>query len=192
MDERYLAFYARMSTRVDELRALYTELYHSQEAFAAFCEMLRVSLDRRKESLRQMDHDREENPSWYRDRQMLGYVVYTQCFAHDLRGVKERLPYLQENGVTYLHLMPLLESPAGRSDGGYAVADFGRVQPNLGTMDDLEKLAELKYGRLPELEKKLEEEKAKADAAQEARLLKEEVGEEEIAEVISGWTEIVR
>ncbi|MCQ2545087.1 MAG: ATP-dependent chaperone ClpB [Clostridia bacterium] len=55
---------------------------------------------------------------------------------------------------------------------------------------DLEKLAELKYGKLPELEKKLEEEKAKAEAAQEARLLKEEVGEEEIAEVISGWTGI--
>ncbi|MDO4834268.1 MAG: ATP-dependent chaperone ClpB [Bacillota bacterium] len=55
---------------------------------------------------------------------------------------------------------------------------------------DLEKLAELKYGRLPELEKRLEEEKTKADAAQEARLLKEEVGEEEIAEVISSWTGI--
>ena len=55
---------------------------------------------------------------------------------------------------------------------------------------DLEKLAELKYGKLPELEKKLEEEKAKAEKAEEARLLKEEVGEEEIAEVISGWTGI--
>jgi len=55
---------------------------------------------------------------------------------------------------------------------------------------DLEKLAELKYGKLPELEKQLEEEKAKADAAEEQRLLKEEVTEEEIAEVISGWTGI--
>ena len=57
---------------------------------------------------------------------------------------------------------------------------------------DLEKLAQLKYGTLPELEKKLEAEKAKADAAEggENRLLKEEVTEEEIAEVISGWTGI--
>ncbi len=55
---------------------------------------------------------------------------------------------------------------------------------------DLEKLAELKYGRLPELEKRLEEEKAKAEKAEEARLLKEEVTEEEIAEVISSWTGI--
>lgn len=55
---------------------------------------------------------------------------------------------------------------------------------------NLEKLAELKYGRLPELEKKLEVEKAKAEEAEEARLLKEEVNEEEIAEVISSWTGI--
>ena len=55
---------------------------------------------------------------------------------------------------------------------------------------DLEKLAQLKYGTLPDLERKLEEEKGKADKAEEARLLKEEVTEEEIAEVISGWTGI--
>ena len=55
---------------------------------------------------------------------------------------------------------------------------------------DLEKLAQLKYGTLPDLEKRLEEEKRKADKAEEARLLKEEVTEEEIAEVISGWTGI--
>ena len=55
---------------------------------------------------------------------------------------------------------------------------------------DLEKLAQLKYGTLPELEKKLEVEKEKAEEAKESRLLKEEVTEEEIAEVISGWTGI--
>ncbi len=55
---------------------------------------------------------------------------------------------------------------------------------------DLEKLAQLKYGTLPDLEAKLEIEKEKAEEAKEARLLKEEVTEEEIAEVISGWTGI--
>ena len=58
MDERYLAYYARMSTRVDELRTLHESLYHSPEAFSAFCDMLRACLDQRKESLRQLDHDR--------------------------------------------------------------------------------------------------------------------------------------
>ncbi len=55
---------------------------------------------------------------------------------------------------------------------------------------DLEKLAQLKYGALPNLEKKLEEEKDLAGRAEENRLLKEEVTEEEIAEVVSGWTGI--
>ncbi len=55
---------------------------------------------------------------------------------------------------------------------------------------DLERLAQLKYGTLPELEKKLEEEKEKASEAKEGRLLKEEVGEEEIAEIVSKWTGI--
>jgi ATP-dependent Clp protease ATP-binding subunit ClpB len=55
---------------------------------------------------------------------------------------------------------------------------------------DLEKLAELKYGTLPALEKKLQEETAKIDQAKEGRLLKEEVTEEEIAEVVSKWTGI--
>lgn len=55
---------------------------------------------------------------------------------------------------------------------------------------DLETLAKLKYGSLPELEEKLEEQKKEAEKAEEARLLKEEVGEEEIAEVVSNWTGI--
>ncbi|MEG0829995.1 MAG: ATP-dependent chaperone ClpB [Anaerovoracaceae bacterium] len=55
---------------------------------------------------------------------------------------------------------------------------------------DLEKLAKLKYGSLPELEKKLVAEQKQTVATGENRLLKEEVTEEEIAEVISGWTNI--
>lgn len=42
--------------------------------------------------------------------------------------------------MNYIHLMPFLETPKGRSDGGYAVADFRKVQENLGTMDDLKEL----------------------------------------------------
>ena len=53
---------------------------------------------------------------------------------------------------------------------------------------DLEKLSQLKYGKLPELERKLEESKALNES--EDRMLKEEVTEEEIAEVVSKWTGI--
>lgn len=55
---------------------------------------------------------------------------------------------------------------------------------------DLNELAVLKHGKLPGLEKKLEEEKAKQDSYKEKQLLKEEVTEEEIAEIVSKWTGI--
>ena len=56
---------------------------------------------------------------------------------------------------------------------------------------DLNKAAELKYGRLPELEKKLREEESRAaEARTGSSLLREEVVEEEIAKIISQWTGI--
>ena len=72
---------------------------------------------------------------------MLGYAAYTERFAEDLAGLPERLGYLQELGVTYLHLMPLLRPRPGENDGGYAVMDYRSVDPELGTMDDLSAVA---------------------------------------------------
>ncbi len=57
-----------------------------------------------------------------------------------MAGVEEKLDYLEQSNVNYIHLMPFLETPEGRSDGGYAVSDFRKVQEKLGTMEDLESL----------------------------------------------------
>ncbi len=104
--------------------------------------MLRRCWDARKEPLKRQDERREAEPGWYLRRDMLGMMLYVDAFAGTLNAAREKLPYLQECGVNYLHLMPLLKSPKGRSDGGYAVSDFRSVQPELGTMDDLERLAD--------------------------------------------------
>ena len=93
-------------------------------------------------ALRKLDAQREKNPHWYQDQKMLGMQIYTQCFGGTLNGVKSHLDYIQQSGANYLHLMPLLESPREKSDGGYAVSDFRKVQPELGTMEDLSSLAE--------------------------------------------------
>lgn len=69
-------------------------------------------------------------------------MMYVDALAGDLNGVRSHLDYIEECGVNYLHLMPLLNTPEGRSDGEYAVSDFRRVKPELGTMEDLELLAE--------------------------------------------------
>ena len=135
-------FTNRLARHHDELKWLYCELYHDEEAFAYFVQMLKRSWEQRKTALRNQDVKREADPDWYRRRKLLGMMLYVNAFAGDLNGVKGKLKYIQECGVNYLHLMPLLASPKGRSDGGYAVSDFRAVQPELGTMDDLESLAD--------------------------------------------------
>ena len=96
----------------------------------------------RDPELRRLDRARLLTPTWLQDPRMIGYACYTERFAGDLRGVSKKLDYLQELGVTYLHLMPLLQPREGDSDGGYAVADYRAVRPDLGTTDDLRRLAD--------------------------------------------------
>ena len=135
-------FDRRLARHRAELRQVYDGLYHDAAAYDYFEAMLRRMWQGRSAALKRLDARREKDPDWYRGRDLLGMLMYTQAFAGTLQGVREKLDYLQEAGVNYLHLMPLLESPAGRSDGGYAVADFRKVQPQLGTMEDLAALAE--------------------------------------------------
>lgn len=134
-------FTKRLEKHYDELKWLYAELYNNdQQAFAYFVDMLYSYYSQRSEVLKQWDQMREEVPEWYKGNEMLGMLMYTNCFAGTLQGVREHLDYLQECGLNYVHLMPLLQSPAGRSDGGYAVSDFRKVEPALGTMEDLAEL----------------------------------------------------
>lgn len=96
----------------------------------------------RAPALHARDLARMLDPHWLQDPAMIGYAAYTERFAGDLRGVIDEIPYLRELGVRYLHLMPVLQPREGDNDGGYAVADYRSVRPDLGTMDDLEALTE--------------------------------------------------
>jgi amylosucrase len=138
-----LEFYDRFCRHEQELSRLYRELYHNDmAAFERFTDMLYEAYAARPESLKLMDRAREAHPDWYKGHDLVGMLMYVNAFAGTLQGVREKLGYIEDCGVNYLHLMPLLESPKGRSDGGYAVSDFRKVQPELGTMEDLAALAE--------------------------------------------------
>ncbi len=136
------SFDIRLEKYYDELKWLYMELYNDEEAFEYFLNMLRKSFRERKSSLRSVDARRSAHPDMHHSNKMMGMMLYTENFAGNLPGVRDRLDYLRECGVKYLHLMPLLDTPAdsARSDGGYAVSDFRKVRSDLGTMEDLEKL----------------------------------------------------
>ena len=131
----------RMARKIDELRWLYMELYGNDSMFFELCDQLHRFYEERSSTLKALDQKREADPGWYKKNDMLGMMFYIDNFAGNMKGVESKLDYLEKNNVNYIHLMPFLDTPKGRSDGGYAVADFRKVQENLGTMDDLEALA---------------------------------------------------
>jgi amylosucrase len=139
------AFAVRLERWFSELRGPLVALYGADERFpAAWAALLRAiaaTAAARPDELRALDHEREITPDWLHREQAVGYVTYVDRFAGTLPGVRERLPYLRELGVGYLHLMPLLRARPAPNDGGYAVVDYGAVEPALGTMDDLRALA---------------------------------------------------
>lgn len=142
-----LEYHLRFEKKLDELKWLYMELYQNEWMFDELCGQMFRFYEERQEYLKELDRKREANPDWYKSNDMLGMMLYVDNFAGNLQGVKEKLDYLQKCNVNYVHLMPLLETPKGRSDGGYAVADFRKVQPELGTMEDLNEVAKACHDR---------------------------------------------
>jgi amylosucrase len=134
-------FEARLARHHDELRWLYMELYDNGDMFAELCSQMYAFYTDRAGWLKTLDQKREKDPKWYRKKDMLGMMLYIDNFSGNLKELKEKLPYLESCRVNCLHLMPFLDSPEGRSDGGYAVADFRKVRPDLGTMEDLAELS---------------------------------------------------
>ena len=138
-------FNERLQKYFPALFNLYLGLYGTRYDFFYHLEDLLVSLARswfaRVVDLRSLDQAREQNPLWFQSNQMLGGVCYVDLFAGDLEGVKSKIPYFKELGLTYLHLMPLFKVSDGENDGGYAVSSYREVHPPLGTMEQLASLS---------------------------------------------------
>ena len=133
-------FLDRLARHHDELRWLYMELYDNDSMFAELCDTMRQYYLERDRELKLRDESRESDREWYRQNDMLGMMFYIDNFAGNMKGVESKLDYIRQCNVNYIHLMPFLDTPEGRSDGGYAVSDFHKVQEKLGSMEDLESL----------------------------------------------------
>jgi glycosidase len=118
--------------------ARYDFFFHLEELMA----LLADAWFARPDALKQLDAPREHNPQWFQSNQMLGGVCYVDLFAENLNGIRAKIPYFQELGLTYLHLMPLFQVPQPENDGGYAVSSYRDVNPALGTMEQLRELAD--------------------------------------------------
>jgi amylosucrase len=138
-------FVARLNKHFPDLFGLYAGIYSNHYDFFFHLEDLLLSLAHarfaRSADLRELDQRRETHPLWFQSNKMLGGVCYVDLFANDLEGIRSKIPYFKELGLTYLHLMPLFKTPAGENDGGYAVSSYREVHPPLGTMEQFASLA---------------------------------------------------
>ncbi|MEO6143389.1 MAG: alpha-amylase family protein [Dermatophilaceae bacterium] len=143
-EERRELFALRLDRWWPDLVEGLTAVYGAEQTHAlahSLAERAAAAYLDRDVDLHRLDLVRGLQPDWLQQPGMVGYAAYADRFAGDLAGVGRRIPYLRELGVSYLHLMPLLRPRAGDSDGGFAVADYRSLRPDLGTMDDLRRLA---------------------------------------------------
>lgn len=142
----WAAFRGRLERHFPRLFRLLLHLYGSHYDFFYHLEEILASAARawleRPARLKALDAQREGDPDWFQSQRMLGGVCYVDLFAGNLEGVRAKIPYFQELGLTYLHLMPLFACPEGDNDGGYAVSSYREVNPKLGTMAQLSALAD--------------------------------------------------
>ena len=130
----------RLARHHDELDQLFMSLYDDRAALEDLEQAMAAAYEARPDDLKKLDKQREADPDWYKRGTMFGMTMYTDLFAGSLRKLANRIPYLEEQHLTYLHLMPLLKMPHPQNDGGYAVEDFNTVDPSLGTNADLASL----------------------------------------------------
>lgn len=138
-------FRLRLERSGPDLWPMLEALYGQREDYPAFREALLAALHAawaaRPADLRRLDLRRDLQPDWFQRPDMAGYVFYIDRFAGTLKGVLERLDYLEDLGITYVHMMPCLKPRPGDSDGGYSVMDYRAINPAYGTMRDFEAVA---------------------------------------------------
>ncbi len=142
---RWNSFYRRLEQHFESLFSLLLELYGTTFDFLYFVEDLLFLMwechRERSQGLLTMDSNSEKDPEWFTRQDMVGAIIYADLFAGNLKGLQDHLPYLEELGINYLHIMPLFKTPEGESDGGYAVTSYREVQQHLGSMEDLRELS---------------------------------------------------
>ncbi|HET8879890.1 MAG TPA: alpha-amylase family glycosyl hydrolase, partial [Arthrobacter sp.] len=138
-DQDWRSFEQRFDAEFPRLQSLFRRTY-GPEGDAELQQLVldaAASWQDRPADLKALDAARAADPAWFQSNGMLGGVCYVDLYAGDLAGLRARIPYFRELGLTYLHLMPLFRAPEENSDGGYAVSSYRDVNPALGTMAEL-------------------------------------------------------
>ncbi len=144
-------FYTRLGANFYAIHSLFELLYGGRPDFKEQMQKLVETMAHqyiaRSDELRAIDLEREDDHNWFLSQQWVGMALYSDGFAGDLHGLKSKLHYLQELGINMVHVMPVLDCPPGRSDGGYAVRDFRRIDERIGTLEDIDALSDTMHKR---------------------------------------------
>jgi amylosucrase len=134
-------FYTRFIANATTIKSLFDEIYGSHpEAEISFAFLLNniiTAHNKRSQTLRAIDEKKEQQDIWFLSNRLAGMSLYVDRFCGSIKNLENKLSYVQKLGINLLHLMPVFESPAGESDGGYAVSDFRKVDARFGTIEDL-------------------------------------------------------
>jgi amylosucrase len=120
--------------------ALYGERADFKKQMHRLVETMTQQYILRSPELRKLDLAREKDHNWFLSQKWVGMALYCREFAGNLKGLKSKLHYIQDLGVNMVHIMPILDCPKGRSDGGYAVRDFRKIYSEMGNLKDLDAL----------------------------------------------------
>ena len=142
--ERTGDFWIRLGANFHDLYYRFEKLYGSRPGFdqslRELVEVLHTKHEERSESLKAKDLRREGDPGWFLSQKIIGMMLYVDRFSEDLPGFIPKIPYLRELGINLVHLMPLLDSPKDKNDGGYAVSDYRKIDSRYGTNSDFLKV----------------------------------------------------
>ena len=104
-----------------DLKQSYYEIYGKNEntdlRYKQLLNIIQYAKEKRPSWLTKQD---KLGNNWYLSEKMVGMMLYVDRFCKDLYDIENKIDYLVELGITYVHFMPLLQSREGNNDGGYA------------------------------------------------------------------------
>lgn len=139
-------FIIRFSANISVIAELFYQLYGDRSDKDLYFDLVLDTIIKAKKErssqLLKLDQSKEAKGNWHLSNDIVGMSLYVDRFCGKLPDLQNKLDYFDELGVNFLHIMPVMESPEGESDGGYAVSNFRAVDPRFGSMDDLQSLGE--------------------------------------------------
>ena len=139
-------FRLRQTAAADQIAALYNLIYgkhpHKKPEYINLLATIENAFACRPDTLKERDllKQQDKTGTWFLSNKICGISLYVDRFCGNLTTLKSKLGYFKKLGVNFLHLMPVFESPASKSDGGYAVSNFRKIDKRFGKLKDLQNL----------------------------------------------------